>query len=67
MTNYYCKDLSCRYRWNKDYKTLEYDNELQNGEFENEWNVVEEDLVGEEVTLSEVYRDVENKLGIDNE
>lgn len=70
-------DLGCAYRWNDKFKQLEWCPVLKDGTLDRDetgvnWGCVDEDIVGDEivtykgkeVTLSEVYRDVENKLGI---
>lgn len=68
-------DLGCVYRWSEKWKQLEwcplYANNVVDLETD-EWGCVDEDIIGlEEVmvdgrklTLSEVYRDVEFKLGV---
>ncbi len=70
MKEYIAKDLGCKYRWNKEFKVLEYASEFIDGTYD-EWGAVEEDLVGEEpvtfqgidTDLSSVYRIVEKALG----
>jgi hypothetical protein len=66
-------ELGCAYRWNKKYKQIEWCPMGTDGTLcEEEWDCVDEDLVGDEVvtyqgkevTLSEVYRDMESKLNI---
>lgn len=63
---YTCEATASVYRWNKEYQVLEYQPILANGQYSDEWNCVEEDIVGTEsvgITLSELYRLIENKLG----
>lgn len=68
---YIAKDLGCKYRWNEEFKCLEWAPGMVDGTYD-EWGFVEEDLVGEEVvtfkgremTLSQVYRMVEWILGV---
>ncbi len=65
-------ELGCRFKWSTEWKQLEFSNQLKDGSFENEFWGVDEDIVGgetvtykgKEVTLSEVYRDVEKQLGL---
>ena len=72
-TEFLCPELGCAYRWNSQYNSLEWCPMMKDGTLDTDnWGVVEEDLVGEEtvtyggrdVTLSEVYRDVERQLGV---
>jgi hypothetical protein len=69
----YVPDLGCVYRWSDKYKQLEWNPLFANGILDpNEWGCVEEDAVGEEevvvdgrkLTLSELYREIELKLGV---
>lgn len=73
-----CDDLGCAYRWNNEYKELEWCPLMQDGTLDidsdgqENWGCVDEDIVGDEtvtykgkeVTLSDVYRDVEKELGV---
>lgn len=69
MKEYYAQEFSCKYRWNEQHTALEYAAEMSGGTFD-DYNLVEEDLVGEEpvifqgkeMTLSDVYRIVERIL-----
>lgn len=63
---YICKATSSSYKWNKEYQALEYQPILSNDTYSDEWNCVDEDIVGSEkveITLSELYRLIEYKLG----
>ena len=72
MKEYIAEELGCRYRWNDQYQELEFSAQMKDGSFEDEWNVVEPELVGEEevtfqgklMTLYEVYAIVKKELGV---
>lgn len=68
-------DLDCVYRWNEEWKELMWCPLFANNIVDmdsDEWGPVDESIVGGEevvvngkkITLSEVYRDVELKLGV---
>ena len=71
MKEFIAEELDCKYRWNKEYGTLEYAPKLQDGTYD-EYNSVDEDIVGTEpvtfmnklMTFTDVYRIVERELGI---
>lgn len=64
--------LGCRFKWNSEWQQLEFSNQLSDGSFEEEFWGVDENMVGgelvtykaKEATLSEVYRDIEKRLGV---
>lgn len=67
------QELGCAYRWSGESKGLEYcPMRIDNTFYPEDWGPVEEYAVGQEVvtylgremTFSEVYRDVESKLGV---
>lgn len=70
----FCPDLGCAYRWNSEYKVLEFQDLQENGVSTDNalWFDVEEDIVGSEpvtfrgfeTTISNVYRIVEKELGV---
>jgi hypothetical protein len=68
-------DLGCAYMWSNEHKQLMWCPLFANNIVdldEDEWGCVDEDVVGEEevmvdgrtLTLSELYREVEFKLGV---
>lgn len=64
--------LGCAYRWSEEWQQLEWAPLLPNGEVEDSWGTVDEDIVGEEIVmldgkefaLSQIYREVEEQLGV---
>ena len=70
---YLSPDLGCAFRWSEEYGQLEWAPQLVDGSIDwNDGGPVDEEIVGQEVvtfhgsemTLSEVYRYVENALGV---
>lgn len=73
MTTVKIDGLGCVFRWSKKYKQLEWTPLSTDGSFDfDEGGTVDEEIVGGEIvvykgkerTLSEVYRDVEKRLGV---
>lgn len=71
MKTIFTPELGCAYRWSDEFKQLEWCPMMSDGTLDaDNWGVVDEDIVGEEVvtyqgkevTLSEVYRDVEKRV-----
>ncbi len=71
----FCPDLGCAYKWNEKWKELMWCPLFANNVLDldaDEWGPVDENVVGEEevmvdgrkLTLSELYREVEFKLGV---
>lgn len=74
---YVAKDLGCAYRWNAEYKVLEFAPLSKDGSYDfseefGEGGLVEESLVGDEIItfngseqkISDVFRFIEKALGV---
>lgn len=72
-----CEDLGCAFKWGEEFNELQWCPVMKDGTLDKDddvenWGYVDEPIVGEElvtykgkeVTLSDVYRDVEKQLGV---